>query len=218
MIVILWLVYANLWVRSAAPSVINVEAGRDVTLVPNFSGDPSEINWKIDGNKLVDMELKPRVDIAFYVLRDRATISPSDGRLTIKDLTVGDSGVYKAEVLVNNVIQATEIRLNVSDASNGEITESPKNQDERIARGGMKWSDPAVTTISSRPGTPSTKPNDQPKAEEGQSGLSAGHMTGIVIGGIALVVIAVAGIVICEYRIISTLRIIQSNIYSIYCS
>lgn len=170
MIVILWLVHANLWVTSAAPSVNNVEVGRNVTLVPQYSGDPSEINWKIDGNKLVDMELKPRVDIVFYRLQGRATISPTDGSLTIWDLTIGDSGVYKAEALVNNVIQETEIKLIVSD--------------------------PAVTAIYNRPGSPSTKTNDQPKAEEGQSGLSASHMTAIVIGGIALVVVAIVGTVI----------------------
>ncbi|XP_077335657.1 uncharacterized protein LOC143981569 [Lithobates pipiens] len=102
------------WV-SPVPLTIHTEVGEEVTLEPQYSGDPSEINWKINGNKLVDMELKPRVDILFYQLGDRATINEADGRLTIKNLTVGDSGVYKVEVLVNNVIQGTEIILIVQD-------------------------------------------------------------------------------------------------------
>ncbi|XP_040190057.1 uncharacterized protein LOC120921614 isoform X3 [Rana temporaria] len=112
------LLLCGLW-SSVCPVAlaINETVGRDVTLTPHYTGDPSEINWKINGNKLVDMELRPRVDIVFYHLQDRATINHTDGVLTIRKLTKGDSGVYKAEVLVNNVYQVTEINLMVLDES-----------------------------------------------------------------------------------------------------
>ncbi|XP_040190073.1 uncharacterized protein LOC120921625 isoform X3 [Rana temporaria] len=89
--------------------------GSEVTLEPQYRGDPSEINWKIDGNKLVDLELNTLDDPTFYRLGDRATIDGANGRLTIRGLTIGDSGDYKAEVLVNNVYQYTEITLAVRE-------------------------------------------------------------------------------------------------------
>lgn len=89
--------------------------GSEVTLEPQYRGDPSEINWKRNGNKLVDMKLNPLDKPIFYCLQDRATIDRTDGRLTIRDLTIEDSGVYKAEALVNNGYQNTEITLTVRE-------------------------------------------------------------------------------------------------------
>ncbi|XP_073473680.1 uncharacterized protein [Aquarana catesbeiana] len=89
--------------------------GSEVTLEPKCSGDPSEINWKINGNKLVDMKLNTQDEPTFYCLQDRADIDRTDGRLTIRDLTIEDSGVYKAEALVNNGYQNTEITLTVRE-------------------------------------------------------------------------------------------------------
>lgn len=83
----------------------------NVTLVPKFSGVPTEINWKLNNNKLVDMELKP-LERHFYRLADRADLQ-LNGSLTIRNLTKEDSGAYKSEAIVNNFIQETEIRLAV---------------------------------------------------------------------------------------------------------
>ncbi|XP_077335474.1 lymphocyte function-associated antigen 3 [Lithobates pipiens] len=80
---------------------------------PIYTGNPSEINWKINGDRLVDMEVNSQVEPLFYRLQDRATIDRTNGVLTIKNLTTGDSGDYKAEALVNNIYQYTDIKLTV---------------------------------------------------------------------------------------------------------
>ncbi|XP_073473662.1 uncharacterized protein [Aquarana catesbeiana] len=154
------LVLCGLWSWVCpVPLTIHKTVGANVTLVPQYSADPSEINWKINGNKLVDMELKPRVDIVFYRLRDRATISPTDGILTIWDLTIGDSGVYKAEALVNNVIQEREIKLIVLDENiRPAFTSStgPPNSSVTSARKGPSF--------SSSHGLPETKKTKGPSS------------------------------------------------------
>ncbi|XP_077335666.1 CD48 antigen-like [Lithobates pipiens] len=87
--------------------------GSEVTLEPKYTGNPTEINWKINGDKLVDMELNSQDEPIFYRLQDRATIDRTNGRLTIKNLTTEDSGFYRAEVLVNSIYQYTDITLTV---------------------------------------------------------------------------------------------------------
>ncbi|CAI9533133.1 unnamed protein product, partial [Staurois parvus] len=99
----------------SAPPLQKIQraAEDDVTLVPKYFGFPTEINWKVNNNKLVEMELespKPH----FYRLADRAALQ-NTGSLTIRNLTKGDSGDYKSEAIVNNYIQETEIRLSVLD-------------------------------------------------------------------------------------------------------
>ncbi|XP_077335679.1 uncharacterized protein LOC143981584 [Lithobates pipiens] len=86
---------------------------REVIMKPKYTGNPSEINWKINGDKLVDMEVIPPGEPLFYRLQDRASIDRTNGVLTIKDLTVEDSGLYRAEVLVNSIYQYTDITLTV---------------------------------------------------------------------------------------------------------
>ncbi|XP_077335697.1 uncharacterized protein LOC143981594 isoform X1 [Lithobates pipiens] len=95
------------------PLLVQKAVDDDVTLVPKFSGVPTEINWKLNNNKLVDMELKP-LNRHFYRLADRADLQ-LNGSLTIRNLTKEDSGAYKSEAIVNNFFQITEIQLTVLD-------------------------------------------------------------------------------------------------------
>ncbi|XP_040190102.1 uncharacterized protein LOC120921655 isoform X1 [Rana temporaria] len=109
------------------PLMVQKAVEDDVTLVPKFSGVPTEINWKLNNNKLVDMELEPPQS-HFYRLADRADLH-RNGSLTIRKLTKEDSGAYKSEVIVNNFIQETEIRLAVLDrVSKPTITDSSTDQ------------------------------------------------------------------------------------------
>ncbi|XP_077335631.1 uncharacterized protein LOC143981559 [Lithobates pipiens] len=98
---------------TAQQTVLRLE-GSEVTLEPKYTGNPSEINWKINGEMLVDMELNSPDEPLFYNLRrDRATINRTNGVLTIKDLRIEDSGYYRTEALVNNIYQYTDIILTV---------------------------------------------------------------------------------------------------------
>ncbi|XP_073473638.1 uncharacterized protein [Aquarana catesbeiana] len=111
------------------PLMVQKVVEDNVTLVPKFSGVPTEINWKLNNNKLVDMELKP-LERHFYRLADRAELQ-LNGSLTIRNLTKEDSGAYKSEAIVNNFIQETEIRLSVFDRVSKPII-SDSSTDEQI--------------------------------------------------------------------------------------
>ncbi|XP_068127025.1 uncharacterized protein [Hyperolius riggenbachi] len=104
--------------RAQSADVIYRQVGSDVTLESRYSGRPTEINWKVNGDKLVDLELIPALPPVFYHLRDRATIDVTGrttGFVTIKNLTKEDSKLYKSEALVDNRFQETDIRLIVRD-------------------------------------------------------------------------------------------------------
>ncbi|XP_077335643.1 uncharacterized protein LOC143981565 isoform X4 [Lithobates pipiens] len=185
------------------PLTMHTEVGEEVTLEPQYSGDPSEINWKINGNKLVDMELKPRLDIFFYHLQDRATISPTDGRLTIKDLTVGDSGLYKAEALVNNVILGREINLIVRDekvkltstSSMGPPNSSVTNEKVKLtSTSSMGPPNSSVTTSHTKGPSPrSTIPPLRVK----QAGMSASTRVVIIVASLIVIGVFISCLLWC---------------------
>ncbi|XP_077335661.1 CD48 antigen-like [Lithobates pipiens] len=110
----LFLLLGALLLGAGAQQTVLKAVGSEVIMKPKYTGNPSEINWKINGNRLVDMEVnsqnKPPM---FYRLQDRASIDRTNGVLTIRDLRIEDSGDYRAEALVNNNYQYTDITLTV---------------------------------------------------------------------------------------------------------
>ncbi|XP_068127123.1 hepatic and glial cell adhesion molecule-like [Hyperolius riggenbachi] len=90
----------------------NAVVGGNITLVAKFTGTPTEINWKVNGDKYVDMELIPPQPPTFYRNRDRSSIQ-QNGSLTITGLNKTDAGDYKAEALIDNRFQETDYKLTV---------------------------------------------------------------------------------------------------------
>ncbi|XP_073473673.1 uncharacterized protein [Aquarana catesbeiana] len=95
---------------------ITSSVGNDVTLVPQYIREIKEIIWRINKTIMVEMELNPLVEITFDLPRNRFTINETNRALTIRNLTINDSGFYTAEVLLkNNAVHKTEITLTVID-------------------------------------------------------------------------------------------------------
>ncbi|XP_068122420.1 lymphocyte function-associated antigen 3 [Hyperolius riggenbachi] len=105
--------HTRLIVLPQAREVLEAESGGSVTLQPKYSGDPSEISWWKATDILVDLQLKPSEHIGFYHFKGRAAIDKITGQLTITNLTKADSGLYRAEVLVDDRTQYSGIQLTV---------------------------------------------------------------------------------------------------------
>ncbi|XP_077335653.1 uncharacterized protein LOC143981566 isoform X2 [Lithobates pipiens] len=95
-------------------TVMEQSSGNSVILTPRYSGTPTEVSWWRGPYILAWAQLQPSADVAYYRLRGRAKINPSTGNLTIRSLIMSDAADYRAEVLVNNAILYTAVRLTVS--------------------------------------------------------------------------------------------------------
>ncbi|XP_040195174.1 uncharacterized protein LOC120928127 isoform X2 [Rana temporaria] len=93
--------------------VVKQSSGCSVILTPKYSGTPSEVSWWRGPHILARAQLHPSSEVAYYGLGGRAHIDPSTGNLTIRCLIMADAAEYRAEVLVNNTIQYTAVKLTV---------------------------------------------------------------------------------------------------------
>ncbi|XP_040190112.1 uncharacterized protein LOC120921661 [Rana temporaria] len=102
-----------------AVEVEEKSVGSDVVLKPKYSGELSEIIWRKGKHEVAHMKLSPQKNVTYSpLLEGRADIYSTNGVLTIKNLTIEDSGVYKAEVvLVDGTSQFTKINLNIRECS-----------------------------------------------------------------------------------------------------
>ncbi|XP_075053600.1 uncharacterized protein LOC142139679 isoform X2 [Mixophyes fleayi] len=91
----------------------NELSGDDVTLTAVFTGVPDEITWTLNGNKIVEFNK----DSGTYYYQHWSSRADGDltGRLTIRNLSLADSGTFKAEVIIGGEIQPTERSVRVYD-------------------------------------------------------------------------------------------------------
>lgn len=105
----------RLIVFAHSAKVMEESTGNSVILTPKYSGTPTEVSWWRGPYILAWAQLQPSVDVAYYGLRESAKINPSTGSLTIRHLIKSDAADYRAEVLVNNTIHYTAVKLTVID-------------------------------------------------------------------------------------------------------
>ncbi|KAL0963621.1 hypothetical protein UPYG_G00308710 [Umbra pygmaea] len=88
--------------------------GGEITLTPTISGQPTDILWKHNGNKVVELHGKENVTYGSY--RGRTVLHQNTRALTIKGLTEEDSGFYELEALINSKLQYSKHEVKVINA------------------------------------------------------------------------------------------------------
>ncbi|XP_068185671.1 clumping factor B-like [Antennarius striatus] len=97
----------------AGQSPIYALKGQQIKLTADINGQPDQILWKHNGNKVVDFDGKQeRVSLQFT---DRITLDWHSAQLLITDLRLEDGGEYELEAFVNKKLQESLSRLEVID-------------------------------------------------------------------------------------------------------
>lgn len=82
-----------------------------VNLKPAITGQPDEILWKHNGNKVV--EFNGNEQQAYGQFKNRITLDWVSAELDITDLGFEDSGEYELEVYINNILHLSYFQLEV---------------------------------------------------------------------------------------------------------
>ncbi|XP_029507794.2 uncharacterized protein LOC115122697 isoform X1 [Oncorhynchus nerka] len=110
--------------------------GREITLTPKVSGQPEDILWKHNGNKVVEFDRSQNVEYGSY--KGRTILDWDSGALTIKGLTDADSGPYELEAVVKGKLQYSQHKVGVIDdvaqpsATCVVDTTTPENMDRTL--------------------------------------------------------------------------------------
>ncbi|XP_038863017.1 spore wall protein 2-like isoform X2 [Salvelinus namaycush] len=87
--------------------------GGEITLTPKVSGQPQDILWKHNGNKVVEFDGSQNVEYGRY--KGRTILDWGSGALTVKGLTDADSGPYELEAVVKGKLQYSQHEVDVID-------------------------------------------------------------------------------------------------------
>ncbi|XP_058644130.1 uncharacterized protein si:dkey-11f4.14 isoform X1 [Onychostoma macrolepis] len=99
---------------NAVTSIIHVENGKSVTLNPNIQGNPEDILWTFNGNKVAEHDLKEFQDYGQFI--GRSEIQIITGQLIVLRMTSQDSGIYKSVIQIDGKLQNSENEVQVIDA------------------------------------------------------------------------------------------------------
>ncbi|XP_016318391.1 uncharacterized protein LOC107670330 [Sinocyclocheilus anshuiensis] len=99
---------------NAVTSIIYVENGKSVTLNPNVQGDPEDILWTFNGNKVAEHDLNEFQEYGQF--RGRSEIQITTGQLTVLRMTSQDSGIYWSAIQIDGKLQNSENEVQVIDA------------------------------------------------------------------------------------------------------
>lgn len=99
---------------NAATSTIYIENGRTLTLNVTIQGNPEEILWKFNGNKLAERDLTDFQDYGQF--KGRSRINITSGQLTVRNATRRDSGTYESEIQISGKLQMSKHEVRVIDA------------------------------------------------------------------------------------------------------
>ncbi|KAK7153577.1 hypothetical protein R3I94_007077 [Phoxinus phoxinus] len=99
---------------NAVTSIVYIENGTRLTLNPNIQGDPEDILWTHNGNKVAEHELNNFQDYGQF--RGRSEIEVSSGQLTVHNMTRLDNGIYRSVIQINGKLQSSENEVEVIDA------------------------------------------------------------------------------------------------------
>lgn len=95
----------------AVTSIIYLENGKSVTLNPNIQGNPEDILWTFNGNKVAEHDLKEFQEYGQF--RGRSEIHITTGQLTVLHMTGQDSGIYSSAIQIDGKLQNSENEVQV---------------------------------------------------------------------------------------------------------
>ncbi|XP_016396764.1 twitchin [Sinocyclocheilus rhinocerous] len=99
---------------NAVTSIIYVENGKSVTLNPNVQGNPEDILWTFNGNKVAEHDLNEFQEYGQF--RGRSEIQITTGQLSVLRMTSQDSGIYRSAIQIDGKLQNSENEVQVIDA------------------------------------------------------------------------------------------------------
>ncbi|KAM9851232.1 uncharacterized protein ACBR49_006532 [Aulostomus maculatus] len=87
--------------------------GQEIIMVPTISGQPDELLWKHNGNKVVDFN--GREEEVYGSFENRVTLDWTSAELKIVDLRYEDRGEYELEAFMNKRLHRSSHHLEVID-------------------------------------------------------------------------------------------------------
>ncbi|KAM9851231.1 uncharacterized protein ACBR49_006531 [Aulostomus maculatus] len=87
--------------------------GQEIIMVPTISGQPDELLWKHNGNKVVDFN--GREEEVYGSFENRVTLHWTSAELKIVDLRYEDRGEYELEAFMNKRLHRSSHHLEVID-------------------------------------------------------------------------------------------------------
>lgn len=82
-----------------------------MTLDPNIQGEPEEILWTFNGNKVAEHD---STDFQEYgQFQGRSWIEFTTAKLTVRRMSSQDSGIYRSVIQINGRQQNSENRVQV---------------------------------------------------------------------------------------------------------
>ncbi|KAL1268788.1 hypothetical protein QQF64_034151 [Cirrhinus molitorella] len=95
-------------------AVIYVENGKNVTLNPHIQGEPEEILWTFNGNKLAEHDMTEFLEYGQF--KRRSSIENTTGKLTVRRMASQDSGIYRSVIQIDGKQQNSANEVRVIDA------------------------------------------------------------------------------------------------------
>ncbi|XP_050957011.1 suppressor of Mek1 isoform X2 [Labeo rohita] len=99
---------------NAVTAVIYVENGKNMTLDPYIPGEPEEILWTFNGNKVAEYDSTGFQEYGQF--RGRSEIEFTTAKLTVRRMSSQDSGIYRSVIQINGRQQNSENKVQVIDA------------------------------------------------------------------------------------------------------
>ncbi len=82
-----------------------------MTLNPNIQGNPEDILWTFNGNKVAEQDLYEFQEYGQF--RGRSKINFTTGMLTVLLMTSQDSGIYSSAIQIDGKLQNSENEVQV---------------------------------------------------------------------------------------------------------